>query len=95
MPRKPSGVAEAQASWKLQDAKARFSEVVRLAAESGPQYVTVNGAEKAVILSTEDYRRLRGEPMGDVLVQLFAESDLADLKLEHPQLRGPVRDVKL
>jgi len=33
--------------------------------------------------------------MGDTLVQLLAESDLDDLELEHPRLRGPVRDVEL
>jgi len=53
MDRKSSRIAEAQGSWKLQDPKARFREVVRLAAESGPQHITVNGVEKAVILSTE------------------------------------------
>jgi hypothetical protein len=30
-------------TWKLQDAKARFSEVVRLALTAGPQDVTVRG----------------------------------------------------
>lgn len=39
--------------WQLQDAKARFSEVVRRAAECGPQHVTVNGQDRAVILSAD------------------------------------------
>lgn len=91
----PADVADVRGPWKLQDAKARFSELVRLASEAGPQLVTVNGKEKAVILSVEDYRRLRGEPMGDALVRLLAEADLVDVEFEHPKTRGPVRDVAL
>ncbi|MBK1706446.1 type II toxin-antitoxin system Phd/YefM family antitoxin [Halochromatium glycolicum] len=91
----PSEIAEPAGTWKLQDAKARFSEVVRLAGETGPQHVTVNGKEKAVVLSAEDYRRLRGEPMGDALVQLLAEADLDDVEFEHTKPRGPVRDIAL
>jgi prevent-host-death family protein len=37
-------------TWKLQDAKARFSEVVRRAREGEPQTVTVHG-EPAVVIS--------------------------------------------
>ncbi len=81
--------------WQLQDAKARFSEVVRRAAECGPQHVTVNGQDRAVVLSAEEYRRLRGAPTGRDLVELLAHSPLADLVLEHPKIKGPVRDVEL
>mgnify|MGYP003934349051 CR=1 FL=1 len=91
----PSEIAECPGAWKLQDAKARFSELVRLAAEAGPQHVTVNGKEKAVVLSADDYRRLRGEPMGDALVRLLAETDLNDVEFEHAKTRGPVRDIEL
>lgn len=91
----PTDVSATHGPWKLQDAKARFSEVVRLAREAGPQHVTVNGKEKAVILSAQDYRRLRGEPTGAELVRLLAEADLDDVDFEHPKTRGPVRDVAL
>jgi antitoxin Phd len=81
--------------WQLQEAKARFSEVVRRAVESGPQHVTVNGEERAVILSAEDYLRLRGQPTGRALVDLMAESPLEDVVFEHPKAKGPVRPVTL
>jgi prevent-host-death family protein len=48
-------------SWALQDAKARFSEVVRKANTDGPQIVTYRGVEKAVVLSAEEYRKLKPE----------------------------------
>ena len=81
--------------WQLQEAKARLSEVVRRAAECGPQRVTVNGEERAVVLSAEDYIRLRGQPTGRALVDLMAESPLRDVILEHPKVKGPVRAVTL
>jgi len=55
--------------WKLEDAKARLSEVVRLAASDGPQLVTVRGKEAAVILAPETYRRLL--PAQEDSVSLF------------------------
>ena len=81
--------------WQLQEAKARLSEVVRRAAACGPQHVTVNGEERAVVLSAADYVRLRGQPTGRALVDLMAESPLADVILEHPKVKGPVRAVTL
>ena len=50
------------ARWKLEDAKARLSEVVRRAATKGPQLVTVRGKEAAVILAPEQYRQLLPKP---------------------------------
>ena len=47
--------------WALQDAKARFSEVVR-AARKSPQTITLRGEEAAVVLSSDEYRRLRRLP---------------------------------
>ena len=48
--------------WKLEDAKARFSEVVRMAATQGPQLVTIRGKEAAVILAPDDYAQLLPKP---------------------------------
>jgi prevent-host-death family protein len=46
--------------WQLQEAKQRFSEVVRSAATDGPQFVTRHGDEVAVVLDIREYRRLKG-----------------------------------
>lgn len=49
--------------WQLQDAKNRFSEVVKLARTQGPQTVTLRGERTAVVLSADDYDALRaGRP---------------------------------
>jgi antitoxin Phd len=47
--------------WQLQDAKARFSELLDDTVEKGPQVVTRRGIDTAVILSIEEWRKLAGE----------------------------------
>lgn len=46
--------------WQLQEAKQKFSEVVRRALTSGPQVVTRHGRAAVVVVSAEDFGRLRG-----------------------------------
>jgi prevent-host-death family protein len=46
--------------WQLQEAKQKFSEVVRRALTSGPQVVTRHGRAAVVVVSAEDYGRLQG-----------------------------------
>ncbi|MGK9231667.1 type II toxin-antitoxin system Phd/YefM family antitoxin [Inquilinus limosus] len=80
-------------AWKLEDAKARFSELVRRAREAGPQRVTVHGQDAVVVLSAADYARLA--PTATVsLAALFGEGPFAVLD-EFEALRepAPVRDL--
>src|SRR6266446_5561356 len=46
------------AAWQVQQAKTRLSEVIERARTEGPQTITRHGAERAVVLSIEDYRAL-------------------------------------
>ena len=82
-------------SWPLQDAKARLSELIRKAQSDGPQHVTVHGRVTVVVLSEEEYSRLTGARSGRRLVDLLGSSPLRDIEIEHPSVRGPVRDVDL
>ena len=81
-------------SWKLEDAKNKFSELVRRAIAHQPQLVTRNGARAVVILSAEDYQQLVAP--GD-LVAFLRKSPLAkalkngELDLKRPRDLG--RDV--
>jgi len=45
-------------NWQLQDAKARFSELVRQAREQGPQHVSVRGEPAVVVMSEDDFALL-------------------------------------
>jgi prevent-host-death family protein len=44
--------------WQLQDAKNRFSEVVKRARDEGPQTVTVHGQRAAVVISAFEFDAL-------------------------------------
>jgi prevent-host-death family protein len=47
--------------WQLQDAKARFSELIDETLEHGPQVVTRRGIDTAVVVSVEEWHRLNDE----------------------------------
>jgi antitoxin Phd len=69
--------------WKLEDAKARLSEVVRLAGTKGPQMVTIRGKEAAVILAPEEYRQLLPVPKGHQPLARFLQTlSLSDIDTE-------------
>jgi prevent-host-death family protein len=51
-------VEDSMTRWQVQEAKTRLSEVIEDARNKGPQIITRHGAERAVILSIEDYRSL-------------------------------------
>jgi prevent-host-death family protein len=46
-------------AWQLQEAKARFSELVQKAIDEGPQTVTRRGKPSVVVLSVDEYAKLR------------------------------------
>ncbi|MEW6117267.1 MAG: type II toxin-antitoxin system Phd/YefM family antitoxin [Nitrospirota bacterium] len=46
-------------TWQLQEAKARLSEVIRQASKEGPQTITMRGEPAAVIISKDEYERLK------------------------------------
>ena len=81
--------------WLLQDAKARFSELVRLVRSEGPQHVTVHGRDEVVVLSAEEFRRLKGTQTGAALVEAIQASPYRDLEIEPTRAAMPVRDMHL
>ena len=46
------------ASWKLQDAKAKFSELIHTAEQDGPQIITRRGVETAVVVPISEWRQV-------------------------------------
>jgi prevent-host-death family protein len=81
--------------WALQDAKARFSELVRRVRSEGPQHVTVHGRDEVIVIAAEEFRRLRGEQTGQALVDMLQASPHRDVSLAPARGIMPVRGVKL
>jgi prevent-host-death family protein len=81
--------------WLLQDAKARFSELVRKVRSEGPQHVTVHGRDEVVIIAAEEFRRLKGNVTGEILIQAMQASPHRDVNIEPKRASMPVRDISL
>lgn len=79
--------------WKLEDAKAKFSELVRRANAAGPQRVTVRGHEEAVVLSAKDYNRLVPPKGQKSLLDFLEGMPLNGLDIDRNDNRG--RDIDL
>jgi prevent-host-death family protein len=68
--------------WQVQEAKQRFSELLRAVQSDGPQIVTRHGEEIAVVLDIADFHRLSGDA-----------SDFTALLLGGPKFGDDVADV--
>jgi prevent-host-death family protein len=77
--------------WQLQEAKQRFSELIRSVEANGPQFVTRHGEEVAVVVSIAEYRHLRG---GERDFKEFLRS-APDVNLEVRRSVLPARRVQL
>lgn len=62
------------AGWKLQDAKARFSELVRRARTEGPQRVTIRGHDAVVVIAVDELERLLPQTSDALPFVAFMES---------------------
>jgi len=95
-PRKPHIPAAPRSGyWLLQDAKARFSELVRKVRSEGPQHVTVHGRDEVVVIAAEDFRRLKGSVTGKALVEAMQTSPHRAIGIEPSRGPLPVREVVL
>ena len=81
-------------NWQLQEAKNKFSQVVREAQEHGPQVITVHGKEAAVVLSSEEYQRLSRVHQG-TLLEFMQSSPWAKTDLDIERSKDIGRDFDL
>ena len=79
-------------SWQLQEAKQKFSEMVRRAVTEGPQTVTKHGDEVVVVLAIDTYRRLVGD-VPEFKAYLASGPDMDVLELSRDD--APARAVEL
>jgi len=67
--------------WPVQDAKARFSELLETSLKEGPQIVTRRGVEAAVLVPVEEWRRLQQSARPTLKELLLAESPRAEIPI--------------
>lgn len=81
--------------WRLQDAKARFSELVRSARNEGPQTVTLHDREAVVVVDAQTFKLMQGADTGQRLIDALQQSPHRDSEIEPARQPMPVRDVSL
>jgi prevent-host-death family protein len=75
-------------NWQVQEAKQRFSEVLRAVEHGGPQIITRHGEEIAVLIDMAEYRRLT-EPRRNFVEHLMAFPKL-DMAPDQPDVFAEV-----
>ncbi|MDX9988674.1 type II toxin-antitoxin system Phd/YefM family antitoxin [Thiothrix unzii] len=75
-------------TWAVQDAKARFSEFLDACLAQGPQVVTRRGAETAVLVPVEVWRRLQAVAKPSLKDLLLSDAGRGELVLPE---RGQAR----
>lgn len=68
-------------TWPVQDAKARFSEMLETCLREGPQLVTKRGTETAILVPATDWQRLQSAAKPTLKELLFSEQARGDLEL--------------
>ena len=86
--------AKAFRTWKLAEAKARLSELVKKAGQE-PQRITVSGKDAVMVVSAEDFAKMHPSARQPDLHELLVNSPLAELEFGRQSERSPVRDVEL
>ena len=79
-------------TWQLQEAKAKFSEVIRMA-ENEPQIVTMRGRPVVVVVSQQEYFKLM-DPKPSFM-DLMQNSPWADTEIEVDRDRSEAREISL
>lgn len=81
-------------TWKLHDAKARFSELVRRARTEGPQRVSIRGQDAVVVIAADELQRLL-PPEADALPFVAFMESLSVDGLDLTRDRDTGRDATL
>src|SRR3546814_20443751 len=74
-------------SWPVQDAKARFSELLAACAAQGPQMVTKRGVETAVLVPAAEWHRIQQRSRPTLKQLLLSDRDRGDLAIPSPGAR--------
>ena len=85
----------ASGKWALPDESGHFSELIQRVHSEGPQRVTVHGRDEVVVISAEEFGRLKGGLTGRALIDAMQASPYRDLDIEPERDVMPVREVSI
>jgi antitoxin Phd len=68
-------------TWPVQDAKARFSELLETCINEGPQLVTKRGTDAAVLVPVAEWLRLNNSARASLKSLLLSDDARGDLLL--------------
>lgn len=80
-------------TWQLQEAKGKFSELVKNAQVQGPQNITLHGEPVAVLMSRRDYLKLIHPKPG--FVEMLRASPLVGSGVDMTREQTTIRKIKL
>ncbi len=80
-------------NWSVAEAKAKLSEVIENARAKGPQTITRNGRETAVVVSVEEWERKTKRK--ETLVEFLNRSPLRGLDIDLERIKDGPRDIDL
>ncbi len=80
-------------AWQLQEAKAKFSEVINEAIQHGPQVITKHGVDTVLLISIDDYKKINKPKQK--LSGFFNNSPLKNNKLDLNRSKDFPRDIEL
>jgi prevent-host-death family protein len=80
------------ATWQLQEAKQRLSELIRAAEHEGAQVVTRRGREVAVVIDAETFHRLSWAP-ADFKDYLMHGPEFDELEIDRDDAAAPLVDL--
>lgn len=80
--------------WSVQDAKARFSEFLEACLSQGPQMVTKRGAEAAVLVPVQEWRRMQSAARPSLKQLLLSDQARVDV-LVPPRGQAKRRSVQV
>lgn len=79
-------------TWKLQDAKAGFSQIVNDALKIGPQFVTRRGKKAVVVISTDEFEKLISKKLS--FKEFLLSCPKIDDDFEFERQKDYSRDIK-
>jgi antitoxin Phd len=82
------------ATWAVQDAKARFSEVLDLAEKKGPQIITRRGVETAVLCPIEEWKRIHRPTPVQAPKKVLTNQEFLELLRSGPDFEIPDRHAE-